>query len=303
MRHAPHRGRAAIERGAASGTGPSPLRWTAAATAAPRPPPGCAARHAQEIVVTARPKPGQGIPIGATEGVWPMVAKNPDIIRAICLPPDSAAGRPVRLSAAQRLRRLPDRQRGLRRRGAGPGLDLPPATNGPKRSTGGSSTPPTNSRACWRRSHPIVRSARAGRRARLFARRHPGLGAATMFGRLHAGSQISIPMRRTGCSSLCPRAGSRGPVAGNEDGADAPPGLDGPHHGRPRPKSSRSAQPPISPSNSALMTRSSTATISARPNSSEASTATPPDASGSAISAISPSWSASACAANIAASA
>ena len=72
---------------AASGTGLSRQRWTGAATAA-RMRPALLRRATQEEIVSLLAEAREIVPIGATDGVWPMVAKNPDVIRAICLPPD-----------------------------------------------------------------------------------------------------------------------------------------------------------------------------------------------------------------------
>ncbi len=47
-------------------------------------------RATREEIVTLLTEARGVVPIGATEGVWPMVAKNPDVVRAICLPADPA---------------------------------------------------------------------------------------------------------------------------------------------------------------------------------------------------------------------
>ncbi len=82
MRHAPHRGRAAGEPGSF---------WNGAFTDRMD---RCRDRGAHAPALLRRATPDEiasllaeargVVPIGATEGVWPMVAKNPDIVRAIC---------------------------------------------------------------------------------------------------------------------------------------------------------------------------------------------------------------------------
>ena len=49
-------------------------------------------RATREEVVALLDEARQGIQIGGTEGVWPMLAKNPDIIRAICFRAQAPAG-------------------------------------------------------------------------------------------------------------------------------------------------------------------------------------------------------------------
>jgi predicted GNAT family N-acyltransferase len=88
MRHTPLRSRAAAEPGSFwNGAFSTKMdRCRARGSHAPALLRRAAADEIPWLLAEAR----DTIPIGATEGVWPMVAKNPDVVRAICLPPDPA---------------------------------------------------------------------------------------------------------------------------------------------------------------------------------------------------------------------